>query len=171
MKKLFTLALLVGVIMNACQTDPVPGLQQKLKDLDKAMGGEAVTDKSKAAEFIKTSEELAAQVEKSNPDQYVDVLFKAAGLAKTVQNPQKAIELYAKIANGLPTHKKAPTALFMVGFVQENDLKDLVSAKATYELFLQKYPNDPFIENVQSTIKLLGRSPDDIVKEFEKQGE
>lgn len=171
MKKRLTIAaLFLGILMNACQTDQVASLQQKLMDLDKAMGGAAVTDKAKAAEFIKTSEELAAKLEKTNQDQYVDVLLKAAGLAKTVDNPQKAIELYAKIADGLPKHKKAPTALFMIGFVQENDLNDLNKAKATYELFLQKYPNDPdFADDAQNALKMLGKSPDDIIKEFEKQ--
>jgi len=171
MRKIFTLALL-GIVFNACQTDPIKSHQEKLIALDKAMGGTAVTDKSKAAEFIKTSEELAVLVEKSNPDQYVDVLLKAAGLAKTVENPQKAIEIYTKIATGLPQHKKAPTALFMIGFVQENDLADLEKAKATYESFLQKYPNDPdFADDAQNALKLLGKSPDEIIKEFEKQGD
>jgi tetratricopeptide (TPR) repeat protein len=162
---------LLGIVFTACQNDPIQALQKKLIDLDKAMGGAAVTDKTKAAEFIKTSEELGALVEKSNPDQYVDILLKAAGLAKTVENPQKAIELYSKIANGLPQHKKAPTALFMIGFVQENDLADLEKAKGTYELFLQKYPNDPdFADDAQNALKLLGKSPDDIIKEFEQGG-
>ncbi len=169
MRKLITLALL-GIVFNACQSDPIKSLQDKLVKLDKEMGGANVTDKAKAAEFIKVSEELAALVEKSNPDQYVEVLLKAAGLAKTVDNPQKAIELYTKIANGLPQHKKAPTALFMIGFVQENDLNDLAKAKATYESFLQKYPNDPdFADDAQNAIKMLGKSPDEIIKEFEQQ--
>jgi len=168
MRKLFILALL-SLVFQSC--DPVASLQNKLAELDKAMGGASVTDKTKAAEFIKTSEELAALLEKKNPDQYVDVLLKAAGLAKTVENPQKAIELYSKIADGLPQHKKAPTALFMIGFVQENDLGDISKAKTTYESFLQKYPNDPdFADDAQNAIKMLGKSPDDIIKEFEKQG-
>lgn len=171
MRKLITLALL-GLALNACQTDSTKSLQEKLVKLDKEMGGAAVTDKAKAAEFIKTSEALAALLEKTNPDQYADVLLKAAGLAKTVENPQKAIELYNKIVDGLPQHKKAPTALFMIGFVQENDLNDLGKAKATYERFLQAYPNDPdFTDDAQNAIKMLGKSPDEIVKEFEKQGQ
>ncbi|MDO8970685.1 MAG: tetratricopeptide repeat protein [Saprospiraceae bacterium] len=170
MKRLLTLALL-GILFNACQTDPVKSNQDKLAKLDKEMGGANVVDKTKAAEFIKTSEELAGLLEKSNPDQYVDLLLKAGGLAITVGQPQKAIELYSKISNGMPQHKKAPTALFMIGYVQENDLKDLDAAKATYESFLQKYPNDPdFVDDAQNAIKMLGKTPDEIVKEFEKQG-
>jgi len=172
MKKSLTLTLfLLGILLQACQSDPTVALREKLVELDKAMGGAAVADKSKAEEFIQTSEKLAGLVEKSNPDQYVDILLKAAGLAKTIGQPQKALELYSKIANGMPQHKKAPTALFMIGFVQENDLNDLGKAKATYESFLQKYPNDPdFTDDAQNALKQLGKSPDELVKEFEKQG-
>jgi len=169
MKKLITLTML-SIFFFACKEDKITTLQQKLVEIDKAIGGASVTDKLKAAEFIQVSEELAAKLEQLNPDQYVEVLLRAAGLAKTVGNPKKAIELYTKVADGLPQHKKAPTALFLIGFVQENDQNDLVAAKATYELFLQKYPNDPdFADDAQNALKQLGRSPDEIIKEFEKQ--
>jgi tetratricopeptide (TPR) repeat protein len=171
MKKLLTLAFF-GFLLNACQQDPVATLEKKLTELDKSMGGAAVTDKSKAEEFIKNSEELAALLEKSNPDKYVDIMLKAAGLAKTIQQPQKAIELYQKVVDRHPQHKKAPTALFMIGFVQENDLNQLDQAKATYESFLAKYPNDPdFTDDAQNALKLLGKSPEEIIREFEKAGE
>ncbi|MBL7809930.1 MAG: tetratricopeptide repeat protein [Saprospiraceae bacterium] len=168
MKKLFSFAIL-SVLLFACQNDPAASLEQKLTELDKAMGGAAVTDKSKADEFIKASEELAALVEKSNPDKYINLMLKAAGLAKTVQQPQKAIEMYQKVVDKYPQHKKAPTALFMIGFVQENDLNQLDQAKATYESFLAKYPNDPdFTDDAQNALKQLGKSPEELIKEFEQ---
>ena len=58
----------------------------------------------------------------------------------------------------------------MMGFVYENDLNDLVKAKATYEAFLQKYPNDPdFADDAKTALTMLGRSPEDIIKEFEQK--
>lgn len=171
MKNLFAFTLFCSLFLVACE-DKSAALDARLVQLDKEMGGAAVTDKSKAGEFIKTSEELAAALEKSNPDRCADVLLKAAGLAKTIQQPQKAIELYGKVANGMPQHKKAPTALFMIGFVQENDMGDLEKAKATYESFLQKYPNDAdFADDAQNALKQLGKSPAELVKEFEQQGQ
>lgn len=166
MRKLLILAFLLP-FLAAC--DKKAELNKKLTELDAAMGGAAVTDKTKAEEFIKTSEELAGLVEKENPDQYVDLLLKAAGLAKTVDNPKKALELYQKVSEGLPNHKKAPTALFMTGFVYENDLNDLAKAKETYESFLKRYPNDQdFADDAQKSLSMLGKSPDEIIKEFEK---
>ena len=163
---LFTLAFV------ACKPDPAQKaaqLDQQLVTLDQEIGGAKVTDKEKAATFIQVSEELAALVQATNPDKYAALLIKAAGLAKTVENPQKAVELYGKVANTLPQHPKAPTALFMQAFVYENDLGDMQKAKATYELFLEKYPNDPdFADDAQNSLKMLGKSPEEIIREFEK---
>jgi tetratricopeptide (TPR) repeat protein len=173
MRKLLILALYFPFLV-ACNTnasaDKTLELQQKLIALDKEMGGANVTNSAKAYEFIKVSESLAAEVEKTNPDQYVDLLLKAAGLAKTIDNPQKSIELYQKVVVGLPQHKKAPTALFMIGFVYENDLNNLEKAKQTYEQFLQQYPNDPdFADDAKTSLTMLGKTPEEIIREFEQK--
>lgn len=171
MRKHFIFALCT-LVFFACKTDPsqkMAELDQRLITLDQEIGGAKVTDKEKAAVFIKTSEELAAMVQTTNPDKYVSLLIKAAGLAKTIEDPKKAIELYAKVSNGLPRHPKAPTALFMEGFVYENDLDDLKKAKEIYESFLERYPNDPdFADDAQNSLKMLGKTPEEIVREFEK---
>jgi tetratricopeptide (TPR) repeat protein len=168
MKKLLSIAIF-GLLLYACQQDPVVKLEQKLTELDAAMGGASVTDKAKAEEFIKTSEELAGLLEKANPDKYVNLMLKAAGLAKTIQQPEKAIALYQMVMDKYPQHKKAPTALFMIGFVQENDLNQLDQAKTTYESFLAKYPNDPdFTDDAQNALKQLGKSPEELIREFEQ---
>lgn len=150
--------------------DRTAELTQTLAQLDKEMGGASPTDKTKALEFIKTAEELAALVQGSNPDQYADLMLKAAGLAKTIEEPRKAIELYHKVAIGMPKHPKAPTALFMLAFVYENDMRDLFKAKAAYEAFLERYPNDPdFTDDAQNALKQIGKSPEELAKQFEQQ--
>lgn len=160
------------LFLGACQQESPEALKQKLAELDKALGGASVADPTQAQAFISTSEALAEKVKKTEPDQYVSLILRAAGLAKTIKQPQKAIELYRKIADGMPAHKKAPAALFMIGFVQENDLSELENAKKTYELFLQKYPNDPdFADDAQNAINMLGMSPEEIVKKFEQQNQ
>lgn len=168
MRKLLFLTLFATAFF-AC-TDKEATLRGRLAVLDKEFGGANVTDKKKAEEFIIAAEQLAGLVEKTKPDEYVDLILKAAGLAKTIENPQKAIELYSKLADGMPQHPKAPTALFMLGFVYENDLGDLAKAKEIYESFLQKYPNDAdFADDAQTALKMLGKSPEEIIKEFEQQ--
>ncbi|HOY07098.1 MAG TPA: tetratricopeptide repeat protein [Saprospiraceae bacterium] len=166
------LFVLATTAFFACKQDPnkkITDLEQKLVTIDKEIGGAKSPDKEKAAQFIQTSEELAALLQPTDPDKYATVMLKAAGLAKSVENPAKAIELYAKVSEGLPQHPKAPTALFMQAFIYENDLGNLQKAKSTYESFLQRYPNDAdFADDAQNSLKMLGKSPEEIIKEFEK---
>ena len=164
MRKLFVLTIL-GIALFAC-TDKAGTLRGKLDALDKEFGGANVTDKKKAEEFIVAAGQLASLVEKSNPDEYVDVLLKAGGLARTIEAPQQAIELYSKITEKMPEHPKAPTAFFMIGFVYANDLKDLEKGKAAYELFLEKFPNDDMAESARGELKNLGKSPEEVLKEL-----
>ena len=42
-------------------------------------------------------------------------------------------------------------------------------AKKYYTLFLQNYPNASMAKDVQFSLQNLGRSADDIVKEFEEK--
>lgn len=168
MKKFIALTFL-GLFIFACNTDKTAALQQRLTDLSAAMGGAAATDKSKAEDFIKTSETLAALVQKNNPEQYVDLLLKAAGLAKTIEKPEKAIELYALILANAPQHPKATTAQFMTGFIYANDMNELDKAKVAYEAFLQKHPNDELAESAKMELENLGKSPEELIKKFEAQ--
>jgi tetratricopeptide (TPR) repeat protein len=122
--------------------------------------------------FVEISEAYAALLkEKNNADQYVQVLMQAAGLAKSIGNPNKALQLYYKVESQLPQHAQAPAALFLSGFIYENDLGDLDKAKGVYEDFLKRYPNDPnYQDDVQMSLKNLGKSAEELIKEFEKKG-
>lgn len=145
-------------------------IDSSLVALDKEMGGAIVKDKSKADVFIEVAEGYAALLQSSQLDKSVDLLLKAAGLAKSIGNPNKAIQLYYKVGEKMPQHSKAPTALFMMAFIYENDLKQLDKAKSTYELFLQRYPQDPdYADDAQNALKYLGMPAEEIIRQFEQQ--
>jgi tetratricopeptide (TPR) repeat protein len=144
-------------------------LDSALVRLDRAMGGVAVTDKSKADQFIQISEGYSTIVQAVDPKKFVELNMKAAGLAKTIGEPNTALRFYYNVAEKLPTHPKAPTALFMMGFIYDNDLKDMEKAKSTYEEFLKRYPNDPdYVDDAQNALKFLGIPPEEIIKQFEQ---
>ena len=145
-------------------------IDSSLALLDKQMGSPVVNDNAKADDFIRIAEAYSNILQSSNPDKSVDLLLKAAGLAKTIGNSNKAIQLYYNVGEKMPGHPKAPTALFMMAFIYENDLKDLDKARATYEEFLKRYPRDPdYADDAQNALKYLGLSPEEIIKQFEKK--
>lgn len=146
-----------------------PWMDTSLVRLDKLMGGPAATIKTHAEAFIQISEAYSTLVKDTDPNKFVDLIMRAAGLAKTVGEPNKALRFYYNVAETIPGHPKAPTALFMMGFIYENDLKDMDKARETYELFLKRYPKDPdYVDDAQNALKYLGMSPEDIIKQFEQ---
>ncbi len=168
-------AILFLGLVSACKNTPKPDqtatLEQSLLQLDKEMTAPngTVADSAKANAFIKTAEEYAASVETTQPDKYADLLLKAAGVAKSIGSSTKALQLYTTVAEKLPQHPKAPMALFMEGFILENDRGDTAMARVKYQDFLKKYPNDPdFADDAQNALKYLGKSPEEMIKEFEK---
>lgn len=169
-------AILFLGLVSACKNTPKPeqtvDFEQSLLQIDKEMTDTngVVVDVDKANAFIKTAEEYAISVQTTQPDKYAELLLKAAGVAKSIGNSTKALELYATVADKLPQHPKAPMALFMEGFILENDRGDTAMARVKYQDFLKKYPNDPdFVDDAQNALKYLGKSPEEMIKEFEEQ--
>lgn len=166
---LISLTLVCGSCTQNNSADKITALTAQLAALDAEMGGAAVSDPSKADKFIQLSEELAALQNQADPNKSAEILLRAAALAKAAGKSAKAVELYERVHAEMPGHPKAPMALFMSGFVYENDLGDLQKAKSVYEQFLQQYPADQdFADDASNALKLLGKSPEEIVREFEK---
>lgn len=96
-------------------------------------------------------------------------LFKAADVSINSFHSMESIELFDRLINEYPNFSKAPQALFLKAFTFENYLLQLDSARVNYELFLQKYPNHPFANDAEITLKNLGKTPEEIIQEFKAQ--
>jgi len=100
-----------------------------------------------------------------------DYLFKAADVAMNTNRSNKAIGLYNKVIKDYGDYKKAPEALFLKGYVYENNLGRLDVAKAIYEEFLEKYPDNEFADDAEVSLKYLGKSPEELIEIFQKEKE
>jgi len=76
----------------------------------------------------------------------------------------KAVKVYAEFQKKYSDDPKAPQALFMIGFIQANELMNIVAAKAAYSKFLELYPDSEMVESARAEIKNLGLTPDEILK-------
>jgi outer membrane protein assembly factor BamD (BamD/ComL family) len=93
--------------------------------------------------------------------------FNAANIAMNTGDGQKALAHFQQIIDNYPDYAKAPLCLFFKAYVYENLLHDLVKAKEIYLQFIEKYPNNEFVSAAQASIQNLGKSPEQMVKEFE----
>jgi len=106
---------------------------------------------------------LSYPTEKQSPE----YLYKAAEVAKSIRSSSKSLSLYDWILTKYPDNERAPTALFIKGFILENELKNQVAAKKVYEEFLNKYPSHQLADDVKFLVENLGKSDEEIAKIIE----
>ena len=94
-------------------------------------------------------------------------LFRAANLKMTEGDGNRSLSLLDQFMQKFPDHQKAPVCLFFKAFVYENLLRNLALAKETYLLYIEKYPNGEFVKDAQMSVQNLGKTPDQMIKEFE----
>ena len=94
-------------------------------------------------------------------------LFRAANLKMTEGDGNRSLSLLDQFMQKFPDHPKAPVCLFFKAFVYENLLRNLALAKETYLLYIEKYPNGEFVKDAQMSVQNLGKTPDQMIKEFE----
>lgn len=98
-------------------------------------------------------------------------LFKAADFYRYMHKPLKSIGLYQKIYDNYPSVSKHPYALFLQGFIFENEAGNPTTAKAIYEKFLVEFPNHPIAKDVRVTLNNLGKTPEQLIQEFEARNQ
>lgn len=108
---------------------------------------------------------------KQNPDDIKspEYLFKALDVAVGInaEGPQKAIDIADIMIEQYPDFEMTPMAMFLKGFVYENQMNNYEKALDTYHQFLEKYPNSPLVNDVKSTIENIGLTPEELIKKFE----
>lgn len=96
-------------------------------------------------------------------------LFKAGELSLSTNQGQKALGYFDQVVRNYPQHEKASFALFMKGFVCDGPLKDTAKARQFYTEFCQKYPQHPLIADAMFSLRNLGKSDEELIREFESR--
>ena len=168
MKRIFVL-LLVTAVMLSC------GEKMSVKDVEelesKVLAKGAKPTKDNVIQLVDAYVLFAEQ--NPNDVQSPDFLFKALDIAVGVnaEGPEKAVKIADVLIEKYPDFEMTPMAMFIKGFVYENKLGDLQNAEITYRQFIEKYPDNPMVEDVKSTLENLGLSPEELIRKFESKNE
>jgi TolA-binding protein len=98
-----------------------------------------------------------------------DFLFKAGEISTANQQYKQALNYYETITKKYPDFKLAPESLYLQGYLLDNFLNDDGKAKGIYEEVIAKYPDLPYSKDAKAAIKNLGKSDEELIKEFEKK--
>ncbi len=165
MKKLIYLIVLISIV--ACSSNDKEDRVKAINESEKEIESSVTTaiDQEKAEALI----QLYVDFVKDFPEDYLaDVyLFKAADLSLNIGKFKQAIEFYQQLREDYPESENAEISLFMQAFIYDYHLRDFQSAKQKYEAFLRLYPESEFFMDAEISLEQLGKSPEDIMKEFE----
>ena len=165
MKRIFVLLLVTAMMLSCGEKMSV----EKINELEaKVLSEDAVVTKENVIQLVDAYTLFAEQ--NPNDAQSPDFLFKALDIAVGVntEGPEKAVKIADVLIEKYPDFEMTPMAMFIKGFVYENMIGDLQNAEKTYRQFIEKYPENPMLEDVKSTLENLGLSPEELIRKFEE---
>jgi len=97
-------------------------------------------------------------------------LIKTAQIAMAVNNANQAKVVLERCISNYPKFKNKPAAMFMLAqlYDEQHLLNNEQEAKKIYEALIYEYPKSDWAANAKAAVKLLGKSDEQIVKEFSK---
>ena len=174
MKRILLALIVVTGFLWSCgesQEEGKMGLEERLALIkqieDEAFGQNGEFNKTKALALVNNYVSFA----KENPDdeRSASFLFKAGDISMGLENGQLAVSYFDQVITDYPDYEKVPYCMFLKGFVYENNLKDLDKASAAYKEFIKEYPDHDMTEAAKFSLQNLGKSPEQLIREFEKQ--
>lgn len=165
MKRIFVLLSLALMLLSCGEKMSV----EKINELEsKVFAKDAVLSSENVIQLVDAYLLFAKQ--NPNDQQTPEFLFKALDVAVGInaEGPQKAINIADVLIEKYPDFEMTPMAMFIKGFVYENMIGDLQNAEMTYRQFIEKYPNNPMVEDVKSTLENLGLTPEELIRKFEE---
>lgn len=163
--KLSVLFLLAAIVISCGHSKT--GLKDQINQMEENL----FSDQTKGIDKVKAGKLIDLYIRYGNefPEDSLspDYLFRAADISMNIFESGQAIDLYNRIINNYPDFEKIPQCVFLKAFVYENNLNDLNNAKRYYTEFLEKYPDDEFADDAEMSLQNLGKSPEELIKEFE----
>lgn len=167
MKKFLFFALMAGIaLVWACKPNhnasagKIAELEDNIRKSDKA-------DTSNINKLLAAYGEYAREFPQDTMTPAY--LYRAGSLAVSFNKGPEAIAMFNHIIQDYPGYPRLAECYFMKAFTYENVLKDIGQANQAYNLFLEKFPNHDLSDDAAAAIKYLGKSPDEMVREFEQK--
>ncbi|MDF2436535.1 MAG: hypothetical protein K0Q95_911 [Bacteroidota bacterium] len=152
---------------EAQKTDPRDALLNQINKYESEMHKSVTLNPNTAALAVKAYDDFAKYY--PNDSLTPDFLFKAGEISTANQQYKQALGYYQTITSKYPDFKLQAESLYLQGYLMDNFLNDDAGAKLIYEQVIQKYPDLPYASDAKAAIKNLGKSDEELIKEFEKK--
>ena len=99
-------------------------------------------------------------------------LIKAAQIAMSINNANQAKIVLDRCISNYPKFKNKPAAIFLLAqlYDEQSMLNNEEEAKKLYEQLISDYPKSEWATNAKGALKLIGKTDEEIINEFNKKG-
>lgn len=166
--------LLLTLALSSCKEDraAAPLQQDKLEVIDSLetilFADDGTLDNSDAAMML--VRHYSKYYQNCKQDSLgIDMLFKAGEVSMGLGEGRLAVKYFTTVAEQHPDFNKAPEALFLAAFCEENLNRDTQQADFFYAEFLNKHPDHPLAIDARFSRENLGKSEEELIKMFEQR--
>lgn len=99
-----------------------------------------------------------------------EYLVKAAEVARSIGAYDLSLTTYQEAIDRYPDAPKSAVALFMQGFILDEDLNKDNEAKSKLTSFITKYPDHKLRQSAEILIENLGKTDEELIEAFQKKG-
>jgi TolA-binding protein len=100
-----------------------------------------------------------------------EILFRAAGLAKSMRDPEQSIFLYDRIITDYPSWYRLPDVYYLKAFTIDSDQDRKGEAKRAYEEVINRYPEHPFAKDAKAMIENLQYTDEELIQRFQQMAD
>ena len=175
-RSLFTFTPILFLLVQACGGGQgSPDKAQMIKNIDSLRS--IVQKKSAEGELPKKEmrsllESYKRYVEHHPKDSLApQQLFRAGSVARSLREPQKALNLFNRILSEYPDFNKEPTVRFLIAFIYDQDLEKREKAKDLYQAVIDSFPDHRLAKDAEQYLKVIDLSDDELIDRFEERKE
>lgn len=168
MKVNFIFSLIIFTAVACTNTSSDKKTIRSEQELLDQIKGWSRTDSLKNPEVMKKYTLALDEFLENYPEspEHENFLFLAANNAGNLGNYDDAAYKFARFSEKYPTSRSHPESLIAAGFLYNNEVHNLDSARKYYEIFIITYPDHDYAEDIQSELDNLGKTPEEMLEDI-----
>ena len=152
---------------NESTSPALSALQSEIEKLEQRAQSDSALTRPEALRLLNIYQDRYNQIPRDSIA--ISGLFEAARLADGLGKFDKAIELLGVFHDATLNLDKRAEAAFLVAFIYDAHLKDVIKATNYYNKVIQLYPSSNWAQEAKAALHLVGKSDDELIRFLEEK--
>jgi len=100
-----------------------------------------------------------------------EYLFRAAGVHKSMRQPEQSVMLYERIINDYRGWKRLADAYYLKAFTMDSEMDQKGEAQRAYTEVINLFPDHPFARDARIMIENLSLTDEELIEKFQRMAE